>query len=112
MMILHQVPGTKEPQGREAKTIAVDKVHDVALLRITGTPLPALPLGSAMARDGQEVAFTGFPLGTALGFHPVTHRGIVAALVPAVMTPSPITETVVSPRLKSALKVRRGATIR
>jgi len=85
VMILHQVPGTKEPQGREAKTIAVDKVHDVALLRITGTPLPALPLGSAMARDGQEVAFTGFPLGTALGFHPVTHRGIVAALVPAVM---------------------------
>ena len=63
----------------------MDKVHDVALLRITGAPLPTLSLGSAMARDGQGVAFTGFPLGTALGFYPVTHRGIVASLVPAVM---------------------------
>lgn len=86
MMVLTQVPGVKDPQGREAKAIAVDKVHDLALLRITGPPLPALSLGNSdLARDGLSVAFTGFPLGTALGFHPVTHRGIVASLVPAAM---------------------------
>jgi S1-C subfamily serine protease len=56
------------------------------LLRISGPPLPTLSLGkSDTVRDGQGIAFTGFPLGTALGFYPVTHRGIVASLVPAVM---------------------------
>ena len=86
MMILFQVPGMKEPQGREAKAIAVDKVHDVALLRIMGPPLPTVSLGNSdTVRDGQSVSLTGFPLGTALGFYPVTHRGIVASLVPAVM---------------------------
>ena len=39
-----------EPQAREAKAIAVDKVHDVALLRITGAPLPALTLGNSDGR--------------------------------------------------------------
>jgi len=83
MMVLVQVPGIREPQGREAKAIAVDKIHDVALLRITGPPLPTLTLGNSDAvREGQSVAFTGFPLGTALGFHPVTHRGIIAGLTP------------------------------
>src|SRR6185503_2683968 len=53
MMVLTQVPGVKDPQGREAKAIAVDKVHDLALLRITGPPLPALSLGNSdLARDG------------------------------------------------------------
>jgi serine protease Do len=86
MMVLVQVAGAKEPQGREATAIAVDKIHDVALLRITGTPVPTLSLGASdMVRDGQLVAFTGFPLGTALGFYPTTHRGIVAAQVPAVI---------------------------
>ena len=86
MMVLAQGVGPRDPQAREAKAIAVDKVHDVALLRITGAPLPTLSLGNSEGvRDGQAVAFTGFPLGTALGFHPVTHRGIVASLVPAVM---------------------------
>jgi S1-C subfamily serine protease len=83
MMVLVQVPGVREPQGREAKAIAVDKTHDVALLRITGPPLPAVTLGSSDAvRDGQSVAFTGFPIGTALGFYPVTHRGIIASKTP------------------------------
>jgi S1-C subfamily serine protease len=86
MAILHQVPGTRVPQGQEATAIAVDKVHDVALLRITGTRLPTLPLGdSEKVREGQGVAFTGFPLGTALGYFPVTHLGIIASLVPAAM---------------------------
>lgn len=83
MMVLVHVPGAREPQPREAKAIAVDKEHDLALLRITGARLPVVKIGNAeAARDGQSVAFTGFPLGNALGFHPVTHRGTIAARVP------------------------------
>jgi S1-C subfamily serine protease len=86
MMILMQAAGTLGAQGREAKSIAVDKTHDVALLRIGGNPLPIVELGDADAvRDGQSVAFTGFPIGTALGFYPATHRGIVAAHTPVVL---------------------------
>src|SRR6185312_6228126 len=38
--------------------------------------------------DGLSVAFTGFPIGTALGFYPVTHRGIVASHAPVAL-PAP-----------------------
>jgi serine protease Do len=86
MMVLVQVPGKREPHGREAKAIAVDRAHDLALLRITGAPLPTVTFGNSDAvRDGQSIAFTGFPLGTALGFHPVTHRGIIASSTPIAM---------------------------
>jgi len=83
MMVLVHVPGASEPQQREAKTIAIDREHDLALLRLSGTPLPAVTIGnSEAARDGQSIAFTGFPIGNALGFYPVTHRGIIASLSP------------------------------
>jgi len=83
MMVLVHVPGAKAPQPREAKVIAMDKEHDLALLRISGAPLPTVTFGnSEAARDGQSVAFTGFPIGNALGFYPVTHRGIIASLTP------------------------------
>ncbi len=83
MMVLVHVPGSREPQPREAKAVAVDKVHDLALLRITGAPLPTVALGnSESVRDGQSIAFTGFPIGNALGFYPVTHHGVIASLTP------------------------------
>jgi len=83
MMVLVHVPGSQEPQRREAKTVAMDREHDLALLRIAGPPLPAVTFGdSGRVRDGQGIAFTGFPIGNALGFYPVTHRGIIASLTP------------------------------
>jgi S1-C subfamily serine protease len=83
MMVLVHVPGSREPQRREAKTVAMDREHDLALLRITGPPLPVVTFGdSGKVRDGQGIAFTGFPIGNALGFYPVTHRGIIASLTP------------------------------
>ena len=83
------VPGAPEPQEREARAVAVDRIHDVALLRIGGAPLPAVMLGDSEAvREGTVVAFTGFPIGNALGFNPVTHRGIVSAR-PPIAIPSP-----------------------
>ena len=89
MMVLVAVAGAQEPQPREAKVAAVDRTHDVALLRIGGAPLPAVTLGNPDAvRDGAAIAFTGFPIGNALGFFPVTHRGIVSSR-PPIAVPSP-----------------------
>jgi serine protease Do len=83
MMVLVHVPGAAEPQPREAKAISVDRGHDLALLRISGAPLPTVKFGDSEAvRDGQSIAFTGFPIGNSLGFYPVTHRGIIASLTP------------------------------
>jgi serine protease Do len=74
-----------EPQPRDAELLAIDKEHDLALLKIGGDPLPAMKLGdSASVREGQMLAFTGFPIGMVLGFHPATHRGMVAAITPVV----------------------------
>ncbi len=71
---------------RQAALVALDKQHDLAHLRITGLPLPALKLGdSSSAAEGQELAFTGFPLGMVLGLHPASHRATLAAITPIVM---------------------------
>jgi serine protease Do len=75
-----------EPQPREAQLLAVDGEHDLALLKIVGDPLPALKLGDSDAvREGQMLTFTGFPIGMVLGFHPATHRGMVAAITPVAL---------------------------
>jgi len=68
---------------RPAAEVAVDEQHDVALLKIGGTPLPALVLGnSEKVREGELYAFTGYPIGVVLGLHPATHRGIISAITP------------------------------
>jgi len=65
---------------RPAQVLARDRSHDLALLKIEGAPLPPLALDPGDgAREGQAVALIGFPLGGALGFAPVVHRGIVAS---------------------------------
>lgn len=81
------VTGTgKGQEARGARVLAVDEEHDLALLRIGGTALPTLSIAdSGKVREGQPVAFTGFPLGMALGFHAVTHRGTVSSVTPIVL---------------------------
>ena len=72
-------------QRRIAKLVASDLLHDVALLKISGHPLPALRMGDdRLVREGHAVAFTGFPIGAVLGLHPVTHRGMISAITPIV----------------------------
>jgi S1-C subfamily serine protease len=71
-----------EPQPREAALMVTDGGHDVAVLRINGAPLPALSFASDAVREGDMVAFTGFPVGGVLGLAPVTHRGMVSAITP------------------------------
>lgn len=78
--------GGSNAQVRPARPVAKDQSHDVALLRVEGEPLPALRLNASSAvREGQEIAFTGFPIGAALGLFPATHRGIVSAVAPVVI---------------------------
>ncbi|MBU1363446.1 MAG: serine protease [Gammaproteobacteria bacterium] len=68
---------------RPARVIARDNSHDVAIIGFDGPVLLALALGDASSvKEGQGVAFTGFPIGGALGFSPTTHRGIISAIVP------------------------------
>lgn len=77
------VGGEDEANARTASIVAVDRAHDLALLHIGGAPLPALRIGdSGAVREGQDLAFTGFPIGMALGLYPATHRATLAALVP------------------------------
>jgi S1-C subfamily serine protease len=71
---------------RPARLVARDREHDLAALRLEGQPLPALQLGDSRgAAEGQQLAFTGFPLGMMLGLHPATHRALLSAITPAVM---------------------------
>lgn len=73
-----------EPQVRNAVVQEVDAAHDLAVLRIEGPPLPALALAdSDRVQEGHSVALMGFPIGGALGFAPVTHRGMVSSITPA-----------------------------
>lgn len=72
-----------ESRLRRAKVMASNKAQDLAVLRIEGAPFPALRLANSdSVREGQNIAFTGFPIGGALGFSPVTHRGIVSSITP------------------------------
>ena len=96
-----------DSEGREQMRTAVlhglDETHDLAVLRLPaeGAPLRFLELGkSEEVRDGAAIAFTGFPIGAALGFSPVTHRGIVSA-VTSIAPPSPDSRTLDAKRVRA-----------
>ena len=69
-------------QTRAAKVLEKDVFHDLTLLQIEGPPVPALPVAdSDRVKEGQELAFMGFPIGGALGFSSVTHRAMVSSML-------------------------------
>jgi S1-C subfamily serine protease len=71
---------------RPATLAGIDKTHDLAHLRLAGAPLPALKLGDPeRLAEGQNLAFTGFPLGMVLGLHHVSHRATLGAITPIVI---------------------------
>lgn len=82
-----QVRGPKgELQMRQATVLEQDRLHDLALLRFAGDPVPFVVLrDSNTVREGQSVALMGFPIGGALGFSPVTHRAMVSSITPIVL---------------------------
>jgi S1-C subfamily serine protease len=74
----------RQMMARVARLVATDKAHDLALLKIEGDPLPALRLGdSTRAREGWQLYFTGYPIGSVLGLNPSTHRAGLAAIIPS-----------------------------
>lgn len=73
--------GGDDWQGRRAEVVALNRSADLALLRIDGAPLPTLALaGDTPPPEGSEVALIGFPIGGALGYSHVVHRGTLAAI--------------------------------
>jgi S1-C subfamily serine protease len=83
---------------RGAKLISKDTAHDLALLRIDGPPAPPLRLAAQEAAEGTAIALIGFPIGGALGYSHVTHRGIVSArtaIVPPAAGPQGLSERAV-----------------
>lgn len=86
LAILIPLPDADDPnraQVREATELAIDADADLALLKIPAPALPPLALGrSAGVKEGEEVVFTGYPIGAVLGPYPATHRGIIAAITP------------------------------
>lgn len=71
---------------RTAKERAIDREHDLVLIEFSGDRLPALRLREADdVREGENYAFTGFPLGALMGFHAATQRGMISAIAPVVL---------------------------
>ncbi len=97
------VGGAEAAENRLAQVVVVDKGRDLAILRIEGPPLTPIPIGdSDEVREGQALAFTGFPIGMALGLYPATHRATLAAIVP--IARAGITSKQLNPRLVSRLR--------
>jgi S1-C subfamily serine protease len=90
--------------ARSATVSALDKTHDLALLRFDGPAAAALPLRKGTVREGTGVALMGFPLGGALGFSTVTHRGIVSA-VTGIALPTPNAQSL---NASAVLRLRDG----
>lgn len=102
-----QTPRGKGPgEIRPAVVVALDREHDLALLRFEGASLPALTLAEAEVElDGLSIAVIGFPIGGVLGFTPVTHRGIISAVTPIVL-PAPTARQLDS---NTILRLRGGS---
>lgn len=77
---------SEKPEFRSAELVALDKEHDLALLKISGTALPIMKFGPVeMVLEGRRMAYTGFPIGMILGFYPVTHQAIISSITPVIL---------------------------
>ena len=75
-------------QVRVVQRVREDGERDLALLRMSGPPLPALALrNSDLVREGDQFLLTGFPIGSVLGLFAVTHRAMIAAITPIAIPP-------------------------
>lgn len=81
--------GSGEWQMRSVTVLETEQARDLSLMRMEGPPGPAMRLGdSNTVREGDNLAFMGFPIGGVLGFSVVTHRATVSSITPAAL-PSP-----------------------
>lgn len=87
---------------REASVKRTDSTRDLALLTIDGPPLPPVKLASKDVTEGSDIVLIGFPLGGALGFSHVSHRGMVAALT--AIAPQAMNAQTLQPRALQQLR--------
>lgn len=93
--------GAGDWQMRAASVLEVDAARDLALMRIEGQPGPSLKIGdSRRVREGDSLAFMGFPIGGVLGFSHVTHRATVSSITSAAL-PSPSAERLKEQAIRS-----------
>ena len=85
---------------RQATIISTSELYDIAILRISGSPLKPLILSDQRIREGENFAFTGFPIANALGLYPVTHQGIISSISP-IATPATNTKELTPKRLRA-----------
>lgn len=91
----------KKIDMRFATLEAADASHDLALLKIDGPSLPTLQLAdNSSVKEGNEIAFTGFPIGMVLGLYPVTHHGFISAITPIVI-PAPTSDQLTARAIKA-----------
>lgn len=82
-----------DAQTRTARVLRSDPEHDLALLRLEGPPLPALVIDAETAvREGDDLLFTGYPLGHVLGLYPTTTRAMVSNIAPVAIPASAASE--------------------
>ena len=74
---------------RQARVLEANQEQDLALLQFDGAAAPALSVAASdQVREGEDLAFMGFPVGGVLGFSSVTHRAMVSSITTMVL-PSP-----------------------
>lgn len=93
--------GEGEWSQRPARLLALDARSDLALLAFEGEGGTPLRLGdSAQVREGDDLAFLGFPIGNLLGYSHVVHRAMVSSITPALL-PSPDAERLKEPAIRA-----------
>jgi len=66
---------------RAVQLAGLDRAHDLALLHFEGPAVVPFKFAPPrLAREGTEVLILGFPLGGALGFSTVAHRGLISSV--------------------------------
>jgi serine protease Do len=89
---------------RTATVTGRDSARDLALLGFEGGRIAPLAFTANAPKEGEEVAFMGFPIGGALGFSHVTHRGIISSIA-ALALPTPTSAQLSE---KAILQLRQG----
>ena len=87
LMIFVPVAG-KGVRAHAARVVRCDQDHGLCLLRFQSSALPSMRLGrDGDVKEGELLAYTGYPTAGASGLYPVTHRGIVSAISPNIVPP-------------------------
>lgn len=88
------LPGANRPDAvRRVRELAVNDSRDLAVVKMEGPPIAPLALAAEdSVREGEQLLFTGYPIGNVLGAYPVTHRAMVAS-IPPIAIPAPNAST-------------------